>query len=76
MDLSNALDVSMDGLDSLLWWYIHRKCNSFVEFVAVLGINVSCGILRLLSIKRTGCQLDHLRYVAVNFSSSTTILYN
>ena len=66
MDLSNALEVSMDGLDCLL--FIH--CGDiftesilvgFVEFVAVLGINVSYVILRLPSIKRTGRQLDHLR---------------
>ena len=79
MDLSNDLDVSMDGLDCLLF----INCGDiFTESIlvlwsvfAVLGINVSYGILRLSSIKRTGRQLDHLRYVAVNFSSSTTILH-
>ena len=80
MDLSNALEVSMDGLDCLLF----INCGDiFTEsilvlwsFFAVLGINVSCGILRLPSIKRTGRQLDHLRHSAVNFSSSTTILHS
>ena len=80
MNLSNTQDVSMVGLDSLLF----INCGDiFTESILVLwsffgsfgNVNVSYGILRLPSIKRTGCQLDHLRYVAVNFSSSTTILH-
>ena len=66
MDLSNALEVSMDGLDCLLFIncgdiFTESILVGFVEFVAVLGINVSYGILRLPSIKRTGRQFDHLR---------------
>ena len=69
MNLSNAQDVSMVGLDSLLFF---NRGDIFTENILVL-----CNLLqlRLPSIKGTGRQLDHLRYVAVNFSSSTTILH-
>ena len=69
MNLSNAQDVSMVGLDSLLFF---NRGDIFTENILVL-----CNLLqlRLPSIKRTGRQLDHLRYAAVKFSSSTTILH-
>ena len=68
MNLSNAQDVSMVGLDSLFF----NRGDIFTENILVL-----CNLLqlRLPSIKGTGRQLDHLRYGAVKFSSSTTILH-
>ena len=45
-----------------------------MEFVAVLGINVSYGILRLPSIKRTGRQLDH--YFTVGSSKIFLFYHN
>ena len=55
MNLSNAQDVSMVGLDSLLFF---NRGDIFTENILVL-----CNLLqlRLPSTKGTGRQLDHLR---------------
>ena len=61
----NSIDISMDGLDSLLlfytlWWYIHRKDFNFVEYGLFCGVTVM-GVNATYRLNTPRYLLDHLR---------------